>query len=242
MQDVKVNKERKLIDLEELSLEDLEGIIRNKQIELYENELELLDLEDLGLNLHEIGEKETNYVFHFLDDEMVNPTNHKKTKNDFLNSFIMTFDNHEEITNLIWEERKVTTGYDKDGNELIELRSYIKDYPLYRKWSSRSMKYWNDKDLYQYIDNFRQLLEGNLDRAEILKDVIYRRAISDDVSERVMLDSTRQMIDILGLKNVRDTSGVNVFISGGGKQMANSMEKITGNVFDVTKLLGEEDE
>lgn len=239
--EIKVNKKRELVDLREIDIEDLTLILRNKELELYENEIELLDLKPYGLNLNEIGEVETNFVFHFLDKEMTNPFNNKKTKNDLLNSFIMTFDNHDEISNLIWEVRPYLTGYDKDGNELFEPRTYIKDYVLFRRWKSRAIKYWNDKGLDRYIDNFRDLIEGNLDRKEILKDAIFNDAISDEVSENIKIQNRRLMVDILGLKNTRDTSGVNIFVSGGGREMAKSIEKMTGQTIDVTNLLDDED-
>lgn len=235
----KVDKERQLLDLEHIEIEDLQEIIRNKQIKYYENEIALLDLQSFGLNLNEIGEMETNFVFHFLDNDMINPYTEKKTKNDFLNSFIMTFDNHDEISKSIWITEQVNVGtYDEPK---YEIKVRIKDYVLYRRWSSRAIKYWNDKNLNRYINNFRELLEGGLNRADVLKDVIFSDAISDDVSERVKLDSRRQMVDILGLKNTKDNSGVNIFVSGGGREMANSIEDITGQVIDVTNLLDDDE-
>lgn len=239
--DVKVDKTRELIDLKEISVEDLTEILRNKEIELYENEIELLDLKSYGLNLNELGEKETNYVFNFLDNEMSNPFNDKKTKNDLLNSFVMTFDNHEEISNLIWELRPFITGYDRDGNEIAEMRTYIKDFVLYRKWKSRSIKFWNDKNLDGYIDNFRDLIEGNLNRNDIIRDAIFNDSIRDDVSETFKMQNRRLFVDTSGMKNVRETSGINVFVSGGGREMASSIEEITGHTVDVTKYLDDED-
>lgn len=231
----KVNKKRKVPNLKNIGEEDLVEVLRNNEISIYENELALLDETSFGMNLNELSEKETMFVFHFLDGDMINPYTEHKTKNSMLHSFIMTFDNHEEISKKIWKE-EVKTVYTRDG-EYEEVNFIIRDYVLYRKWSARATKYWNINGLNRYIDNFRDLLEGEIDRAEVLKDAIYRDAVGEGVSERVKLDSRRQMVDILGLKKERVHTNLNVFTSGGGRDMAKSIESIGGRTVDVTSLL-----
>lgn len=241
MNKIKVDRERKVPELKELNEKDLIEVLRKNEIDIYENEIALLDEMSLGLNLNELGDRQTMFVFNFLDNDMMNTLTNVKTKNNLLNSFIMTFENHEEISNSIWEARYEKI-YDKNGEPYEIVKFPIKDFVMYRKWVSRASKYWNNNNLEKYVDNFRFLLEGNVDRAETLKDAIYKDSISDNVSERVLLDSRRQMVDILGLKKERVHNNLNIFTSGGGRDMANAIQEIGGRKIDVTSYLDNEDD
>lgn len=224
------NVERKVPKLKNIDESDIGDIIRDKEIALLENELALLDLNSLGLNIDELGEKELNFAFNYIDG-VSNPYTEKGTKNDMLNSFIMSFDNHDKISRDIWNVYMENIGTDEKPNFVKKVE--VKDIVLFRKWKLRAIKHWSSNKLDDYIFNLKQLLEGNLDRAEVLKEAIFSDAISDDVSEKTKLDSRKHMIDILGLKKERSIGQVNIFHQGGGQELVESLDTLRDNIYDA---------
>lgn len=225
-----LERERILPDLKEVSEEDFKEIMLKGEHQLLENELELLDLQSLGLNLHEINEQQTMFIFNYLDNEMTNTYTGRKTKSDFLNAFIMSFDNGHEISQSIWSVEEKPIAFDKEGNELDwEDVIKIKDFILFRKWKMRATKYWNDNSLNRYVKGMKDLLLGNINRGQLLEDAIFSDAIDENSSERLKIESRKQAINILGLDKTRTSNSFNVFTSGGGKDMANALKDYTGS-------------
>lgn len=225
------NVERKVPKLKNIDESDLSDIIRDKEIALLENELALLDLNSLGLNIDELDEKELNFTFNFIDG-VENPYTQKSTKNDLLNSFIMSFDTHDKISRDIWNVYMENIGTDEKPNFVKKVE--VNDVALFRKWKLRAVKHWSSNKLDDYVFNLKQLLEGNLDRAEVLKEAIFSDAISNDgVSEKTKLDSRKHMIDILGLKKERSIGQINIFHQGGGQELVESLDTLRGDIYDA---------
>lgn len=231
-----VSRERVIPELENIDEDNLKEVIMNGELELLENELALLDLNSLGLNLSEINEQQTTYIFNYLDNEMTNTYTNRKTKGDFLNSFVMSFSDGHNISKKIWELESKPISFDKDGNAIDwEDTIKIKDFLLFRKWKMRATKYWNENNLNNYVKGMKDLLLGNINRGQMLEDAIFSDAIDENVSERLRIESRKQAINILGLDKTKTTSNFNVFTSGGGKEMANALKDYTGssaNPFD----------
>lgn len=235
--------ERKLPELKHIDESDLKDIIAEKELTLLENEIALLDTRELGLNLHELDDTKISFLFNYVDNEMVNSYTGRKTKNDMTNAFIMSFNNGDTISRNVWDAKNE---YDDNG-KVVGKSITIKDFPLYRKWKLRAVKYWNEHKLNDYHQNMKTLIEGNLDRAEVLKEAIFSDAVSDTVSERVKLDSRKQMIDILGLKKERNSREINIFHQGGGRELVESIDSISKsfvNVMDAEfdEIDGDDDE
>lgn len=225
---------RKLPELEHIDESDVKDIILKNELTLLENELSLLDEKKLGFNLDELNESDVSFVFNFVDKDTVNPYTEKKTKNDLLNSYIMTFDNYESISKSIWEITYVNNG--TDDKPKFDKKITIKDFPLYRKWKIRASKYWADKKLDDYVVNMKTLFEGKVERSEILKEAIFNDAIDENVSEKVKLDSRKQMIDILGLKKERANNSINIFHQGGGSDLVNSLKDMSNMEVEVVDM------
>lgn len=236
-----INLERIVPELKHIEEEDLKDVILKGEYQLLENELALLDLGSLGLNLNEINEQQTTYIFNYLDNEMTNTYTGRKTKGDFLNSFVMSFDNGHEISEHIWSVNKRPISFDKEGNELDwENVVTISDFLLFRKWKMRATKYWNDNNLNNYVKGMKDLLLGNINRGQLLEDAIFSDAIDENVSERLRIESRKQAINILGLDKTKTSTNFNVFTSGGGKDMADALKDYTGSSSNPLDYIGNE--
>lgn len=235
---------RKVPELENVSEEDFKEIVLNNQYELLENELKLLDLGVIGMNVDELDARNVSFLLNFLDNEIYNPHTNRKTKSDIMNSFIMVQPNHDTISESIWNVKQENIG-SEDYPKYKDVVT-IKDFALFQKWKLRAIKHWNSNKLDDYTTNMKTLLEGKLDRAEILKDVIFDDAISNEVSEKTKLDSRKHMIDILGLKKERANNEVNVFHSGGGKDLVDSLGEFRKGAYDIYDAdfqeIGDDDE
>lgn len=229
--------ERKLPDLKEIEEEDFRDVVVNNELTILENEIELLDSQSLGLSLNDLNESEITFLFNFLDNDMINSYTEKKTKNDILNSFLMTLNEGHDISERIWKVENRVIGQDRQGNDKLNKVILIKDFPLYRKWKIRATKYWNDNNLDKYTKDMKKLLEGNLSREDVLVDSIFDDAISDNVEERTKLESRKQMIDILGLKKDRVQPKVNIFHHSGGREL----KQLTEQMGEID-FVGEDDE
>lgn len=220
--------ERKLPELSNIDEKDFKRIIEERELTLLENEIALLDETELGLNLNELDERKLNFLFNYTDSEMINSYTGKKTKNDIVNSFIMSFDNGDTISRTVWY---VSKSIDDKGLENTVVK--IADFPLYRKWKLRAVKYFNDNKLNDYVGNMQTLVEGKLDRAEVLKEAIFSDSISDNVSEKTKLDSRKHMIDILGLKKPTGSNQINIFHQGGGRELVESIEGLANERIEI---------
>lgn len=228
------NVERSLPKLREIDLDDVDTIkeiITNNEITLLENELALLDSQSLGMNIDELDERDLLFALNYLDNEITNSYTEKKTKNDILNSFIMTFENSYDISLSIWSAIDVNVG--NEDNPIYVKEVKIKDIAMYSKWKLRATKHWSKNRIEDYVFNLKTVLEGKLDRAEVLKEAIYSDAISDDVSERVKLESRKMASNFLGINKETQSNSVNIFHTGGGKELIDGIDNFTRDDYSV---------
>lgn len=227
--------ERDVIDLDLDLVKDpdkLKQVVLNGELKLYENELELLDLSGLGMSLNKLNEFQQAFIFNYIDDEIFNTDNHKKTKGDLVNAFIMSFDNHEEITKTIWNKVEVPK-YDFDGNLIdTEIKVSLISRTMYQRWKLRATKYWAEHRLQDYVIDYKKMLEGNLDRVEQIKEAIYNDALNENASESFRIANRKMALDAYGMKNIRVIQEVD-FFNNGGKIMKSSIDEMSEPVYNI---------
>jgi len=218
----KVREVENLIDVEDM---DYAQVVKDKALERYENELSMIDeyspFSNIPSDIAVLDERCQYYLYYYLTGVEVMDTN-SSTKSNHLLSFIMTFDNWEEIIEKLFKVEPIIE-YGKDG-EAIKVGYELKkrDPRLYAKWNMRAMRVWNENTLNKYIKSFEQVLNGNIDKNEELKRKIYDDAMN--ASDRVDRTNNRKMyIDISGMKNESKTPTFNVFLNGGGDKRATAL-------------------
>lgn len=221
-----LENERIIKELDYDILEDekeIKNLISKNELAYYENEIKILEAGKMGLSVGRLNDFQQTFLFNYLDNEVVNDTNGMKTKGNIVNSFIMSMPNHEEITNLIWE-----TYEDDEGN----VKCKISNRTLYQKWKMNAMKYWHNNAMQSFVKDFQTLLEGNLDRTEMLSEAIFQDAINTNNSDSYRIQNRKMSMEILGLKNVRIIPETDFFHTGGGKLIKETIDDISTPDYD----------
>lgn len=226
--------ERKLPELDYNKIKDnndLKEIIRNNQLELYENEIALLDNINLGFSLNELSEESTSFLFNYTDDSVVIPYTGEKTKNDLLKSYLMTKDYCDELSEQIWEikiEEKIV----KD--KVVEIKKVlIKDRTLYQKIKIAAAKYWSKYNLNKYLNDFKVVMEGSVNRVDVLKEAIYNDAINENNDNNYRIANRRLAVDAFGLKENKIEIQFDAFNTGGGSLVKQTLDKLSKPNVDI---------
>jgi len=218
--------------------------VKNGDLEQYENEYHLVEQTLLlPKKFMELGELEQRMVLLFVDKDFVEPNSGKHTENDAFVSFLASYPNQSVIKKIfILAER--TTGYDKEGNELIEtyLKINEKELPLYMKLKSHATMIWKQSNLKEISKSMKEIMTNSGFRdEELLEQKILSDSLSSDKSAYTMANR-RLAVDIKGLKKPMGLQQINVYLDGGGKKSTEIISSVSGNKAFELLPLGEEND
>jgi len=227
-----------LIDIEDM---DYAQALKDGKIEMYENELSLVEgyspFSNIPHGVAKLEEKAQYFLYYYLTGGIQVDGTGKNSKGNHLLSYILTFENWKEIVSkLFYEESKYELG--NNGQEYLLGIVYKKKDPiLYAKWNMRAMSYWNDNALHKHIKDFEMILNGSIDKNEELKRQIYDDAMYAE--DRVDRTNNRKMyIDISGMKEDKSKVTFNVYNNGGGKERTKALsEEIGVSRFDISEAV-----
>ena len=192
-------------------------------IERYENSI----LENVPSGLAEKGICAVRLFHYFLDSETINEWTGKPTMLDLEESYIMSGvypDEHLKKVYKAWEEEVEVRR--KDGSTLTE---YVMKYIVLNKSEDmririEARRFWADNQLDQYFQEAQQIQRGSIPFIDQLKFAIETDALKPgDTANRKMA------MDIHGMKNKFGQAQINVYVDGGGKQLARTIIESSGN-------------
>lgn len=238
---MKVDKKRDVEPLNDMDQATYFEAIKEKKLETYENEIALAGSSLLiPKEIMELPIQAQTVLSFYNDKDFINKETGNKTFNNIVESYIASLDDTSLIED-IFEKYFV---YDANGKETgyktIVKPDMKKEYTLLK---SKAISYWNEHQLNQVVDIYKQLMLGGRKREDMLKDAIVDDALFHP-DENYRLKSRSQAIKVMGMdKNVR-MIGMDVWAKGGGKEFGSHMAKQLGvSGVDLSKYVeGEEDE
>lgn len=216
--------------------------VRNNEVDLYENEYHLIENSlNLPQKFMELDELEKQMVILFIDKDYIEPNSEKKTENDSFISFLAAYPNKSVVKSIYTLGQKVT-GYDKEGNEIVESFVMInpESLPLYMKLKKHATMIWNRSNLKEIAKTMRQIMtnDGFKDN-ELLENQILSDAMSGK-RDNFTMANRRLAVEIKGMKKPQGLQMINVFLKGGGKEANEEIVASTGNV--VYDLIPDDEE
>jgi len=226
-----VGKDRDVETLSEYDESKHLEVVKNGEIELYENEYHLIE-KSLGLPLKfmGLGALEQTMVLLFVDKDFIEPNSEKKTENDAFISFLAAYDK-KKVVEKIYKTASKITGYDRDGSALYEHYKIVdaEQMALYMKLKAHATMVWKNSNLKEISKSMREIVTNNgFKDEELLRQKILSDALSPEKSTFTM-QNRRLSVDINGMKQPMGLQVVNVFLKGGGKESSEIVAEITGN-------------
>lgn len=222
---------RQVEPLDEYNEEKHLKTIKTGDIESYENEYHLIK-QNLGLPIKfmELPALEQKMVLLFVDNEYIEPESGKHTKNDSFISFLAAYHNKTVIRKIFMERKKVI-GYDKEGNEIVEIYTIPNpnEMSLYIKLKTHATMIWKKSNLKEISKSMNEIVTNSgFKDNELLEKKIISDALSNE-RDSFTMQNRRLSVDILGLKKPMGLQQINVYLEGGGKKANEIIVEQTGN-------------
>lgn len=218
--------------------------VKNGDLEQYENEYHLVEQTLLlPQKFMELGELEQRMVLLFVDKDFVEPNSGKHTENDAFVSFLASYSN-QTVVKKIFVKAQIVTGYDKEGNELVDTQVKINEneLPLYMKLKAHATMVWKQSNLKEISKSMKEIMTNSGFRdEELLEQKILSDSLSSDKSAYTMANR-RLAVDIKGLKKPMGLQQINVYLDGGGKKSTEIISSVSGNKAFELLPLGEEND
>ena len=159
---------------------------------------------------YELTPQEQSMLMFYLSSDFVHPVTNKRTHMNVLQSYIAAYVDDDEIGKT-WEIKE-----DKQGNRTLgkvkNARKYAELNTLAIQRFNQNpvmMEAWNDLVRLTFGANPEDMI-----RNAIMKDALYAENQADKNANR------RMAIDILGLGEDKSNQSINIFLDGGGKELA----------------------
>lgn len=236
---MKVDKTRDVEPLKEFDETTYFNALKDNKLEEYENEIALAgNALMIPKEIMELPIQAQTVLSFYNDKDFVNKETGNKTFNNIVESYIASLEDAVWVED-IFEKFPV---YDKDGNE-SGYRTMVspdkkKEYTLLK---SKAISYWNEFQLNQVVDIYKQLMLGGRKKEDMLKDAIVDDALFHP-DDNYRLKSRAQAIKVMGMDKNVVMQGLDVWLKGGGKEFGKHMAQSLGIAgADFTKYV-EEDE
>jgi DNA-binding PadR family transcriptional regulator len=188
-----------------------------KGLETYENEM------GVPREIVDLGEKAQMVMYNYLVGVEGESGN---SRGDIVKSYMMAEEGWAEI-----EERLFIS-----DEGVMKKR----DPMLYAKWAMEATRYWNAKGLDKHIENFEKVLLGGVSKEKMLKDAMWRDAMSaEDLAYR--MQNRREYVKVSGMAQQNNNVVFNVYKRGGGEEKAKAIKSELGiDRFDLSDVIEDE--
>ena len=236
---MKVEKTRNVEPLKELDEVTYFEALKEKKIDTYENEIALAGKSlTIPREIMELPIQAQTVLSFYNDKDYLNPETGNKVYNNIVESYIASLDDTSWVAD-IFEKFDVT---DKEGN-VVGYRTMVKAEmkTQYTILKSKAITYWNEHNLNQVVDIYKQLMLGGRKREDMLKDAIIEDALFHP-DDNYRLKSRGQAIKVMGMDKNVVMQGLDVWLKGGGKEFGAHMAKNLGMPnADFSKYVEEDD-
>lgn len=236
---MKVDRKRNVEPLEELDETKYFEALKEKKIDTLENEIALAGKSlTIPKEIMELPIQAQTVLSFYNDKDFINKETGNKVYNNIVESYIASLEDALWIED-IFEKFDVT---DRDGN-VVGYRTVVKPEmkTQYTLLKSKAITYWNEHQLNQVIDIYKQLMLGGRKQEDMLKDAIIEDALFHP-DDNYRLKSRGQAIKVMGMDKNVAMQGMDVWLKGGGKEFGTHMAKTLGIVgADLTKYVEGED-
>ena len=159
---------------------------------------------------YKLTPQEQSMLMFYLSSDFVHPITNKRTHMNVLQSYIASYVDDDEISK-IWEVIETPNGETKLGK--------IKNYKKHTELQAHAIQRFNQNPL--MIETWNDLVRmsfgaepAQMIKTAIMKDALYSEETHDRNANRKMA------IEILGMKEETQNQSVNIFLDGGGKELA----------------------
>lgn len=253
------------VELEDVDLNSFFDHAKNGTLDQIENELAILDgiSSIIPKNLAHLSVDEFTMLMLFCSNDIYCEYTNKKTLNDIVSSFIMTFvDSNTNygraikylIREAFFEDKIITkqedtTAMSTQGDVESTKTTFIKKFKIksmtkYLQLKSNAMSFWNKNNLQKSRKMVYDLLNGGVDDLEKFDRMVFDMAMnSTDDGTKARFASIYSKNK--GLDKSKGAVIVNLFEKHGGKEMTQQLASATGNnLIDIGKVIdaeGDED-
>lgn len=159
---------------------------------------------------YQLTPQEQSMLMFYLSSDFVHPVTNKRTHMNVLQSYIAAYVSDDDIGK-VWEIIESPNGETKLGK--------IKNYKKHAELQAQAIQRFNQNPVMMETWNDMVRLSfgaepGQMIKTAIMKDALYAEETSDKNANR------RMAIDILGMKEEIGNQSVNIFLDGGGKELA----------------------
>ena len=232
---MKVEKARNVEPLKELDEKVYFEALKEKKIDTLENEIALAGKSlTIPREIMELPIQAQTVLSFYNDKDFMNEETGNKVYNNIVESYIASLDDTSWVAD-IFEKFTIS---DRDGNA-VGYRTMVKPEKKtqYTMLKSKAISFWNEHNLNQVIDIYKQLMLGGRKREDMLKDAIVDDALFHP-DDNYRLKSRAQAIKVMGMDKNVVMQGLDVWLKGGGKEFGTHMAKTMGIVgADLSKYV-----
>lgn len=163
--------------------------------------------------------QEQSMLMFYLSSDFVNPITDKKTHMNIVQSYVTAYLTEDEIKQ-IWKLQEITDG---DGN-VYATKLRVKNTKKYAEMQANALAKFNQNAKIQEVWQDLVRLSFGADPGDMIRNAILQDALfSEDKTDK---NANRRMaVDILGLGKENQGNTLNVFLDGGGKELAQALGK-----------------
>lgn len=175
---------------------------------------------------------EQSMLMYYLSNDFYHPLIQKRTHMDMLMSYITAYVSDEEIMK-VYKPRSVLN--DK-GVVVDVVYDKVRNYTKYNEWKVEALKSFNSSPQIKKAWNHLVEITFGIEPKELLKAVILQDALTADTAGDRNANR-KMMIDMLGIGKEHEAQGqqFNVFLQGGGRELASTIKDVTGDEYIVTE-------
>lgn len=181
---------------------------------------------------YELTLPEQSMLMFYLSNDFIHPMTGKRTHMNMLMSYITAYVSDEEVKK-VFKERVV---YDDAGNVLDVVYDKVKNYKKYNEWKIEALKAFNQNTQIKKAWNGLVEMTFGIEPQELLKAVILQDALTAETAGDRNANR-KMMIDMLGIGKEYEQHGnqFNVFLQGGGSELASTIKQVTEDDYIVTE-------
>ena len=182
-------------------------------------------------SFYELTLPEQSMLMYYLSNDFYHPLLGVRTHMNMLVSYITAYIPDEEVKK-VYKKREI---YNENG-DLVDIRyDKIKNYTKYNQWKVESLKAFNQNPQIKKAWNELVEITFGIEPRELLKAVILQDALTADTAGDRNANR-KMMIDMLGIGKEHDTAPqFNVFMQGGGSELASTIKQFTEDDYIVTE-------
>ena len=183
-------------------------------------------------SFYELTLPEQSMLMYYLSNDFCHPLIGKRTHMDMLISYITAYISDDEVKK-VFKERVIR---DENGVILDRVYDKVKNYKKYNEWKVEALRHFNTSPQIKKAWNHLVEMTFGMEPQELLKAVILQDALTAPTAGDRNANR-KMMIDMLGIGKEYEQQGnqFNVFLQGGGSELASTIKNVTGDDYIVTE-------